>query len=111
MAKTGFDVYDVAVEISGAMRELLPALRQSDGDLADEAKRATQSIGLNVAEANRRVGKDRLHAFRVAAGSAAEVRAALDQAEAWGYLSAERTESVRALIDREIAMLWRLSGR
>ena len=108
--KTGFDAYDNAVEISRAMRDLVKAIKAHDADLADQAKRATQSIGLNVAEGRRRAGKDRLYAFRVALASTSEVRGALDQAEAWGYLEAERTETARGLVDREERMLSRLCG-
>ncbi len=110
MNKTGFDAYDNAVEISRAMREVVKAIKPHDPDLADQAKRATQSIGLNVAEGRRKAGKDRLHAFRVALGSTSEVRGALDQAEAWGYLEADRMETARALVDREERMLARLCG-
>ena len=107
---TGFDAYDVAVEIAREMRAIVVVIRRSDRSLADQTRRATQSIGLNVAEARGRSGADRTHAFKVALGSAQEARGGLDQASAWGYLPAERTTKVRGLLDREVAMLWRLSG-
>ena len=107
---TGFDAYDNAVAISVAMREVVRVIKTHDPDLADQTKRATQSIGLNVAEARKRTGRDRLHQFKVALGSACEARSAMHQAEAWGYLEAERAKTVLELLDREIAMLWRLGG-
>jgi len=106
---TGFDAYDNAVAISRTMREIVAAIRMHDRDLADQAKRATQSIGLNIAEGRRRCGKDRMHCFRLALGSAGEVRAALDQADAWGYVAPERMKAAHELVDREIAMLWKLT--
>src|SRR4051794_25632362 len=102
---TGFDAYDNAVEIARLMREIVKLIRPHDKDLAEEGRTATQSIGLNVAEARRRRGGDRLHAFRIALGSAGETRAVLDQAEAWGYLAPEKTVEVRGRIDKEVAML------
>ena len=59
-----------------------------------------QSVVLNLAEGNRRRGQDRVHLFRVAAGSAAEVQAGLDVAEAWGYLGADKVAPVRAKLDQ-----------
>ena len=47
--------------------------------------------------------------FSIALGSASEARAALEQADAWGYVPAERAAEVLELLDREVAMLWKLS--
>jgi len=47
--------------------------------------------------------------FRIAAGSAAEVRATLEVALAWGYLDAAPLAA--AEVDRVLAMLWRLTHR
>jgi four helix bundle protein len=102
--------YDNAVAIAVAMSGVVKVIQQHDPKLADQARRATQSIGLNVSEARKRKGRDRMHSFRVALGSADEVRAALDQGEAWGYLGADEMENVRELLDHEVAMLWKLTG-
>src|SRR5580704_11836105 len=99
--KTGFDAYDNAVEIARAMRPIVDRIREHDRSLADEGKRATQSIGLNVAEAWRRAGRDRAHAFRIALGSAGEARAVVEQADAWGYLDAGSAGHALGLLDRE----------
>ncbi len=64
---------------------------------------------LNLAEGDRRRGQDRLHLFRVAAGSAAEVQAALDLAVAWGYLTDSQAGPSRELLDRLLAVCWRLT--
>jgi four helix bundle protein len=103
--KTGFDAYDNAVEIARAMRAIVERIRRHDRSLADQTRRATQSIGLNVAEARRRTGGDRQHSFRIALGSAGEVRAAVEQADAWGYVEAENARQALELLDRECAML------
>ena len=64
---------------------------------------------MNIAEGARRVGKDRTHLWRVAAGSANEVRVALRTAVAWGDLDAALTLRSMQLLDRVIAMLWKMT--
>jgi four helix bundle protein len=82
MTKRTFECYEIALELVRGLAGVLVQLERRDRDLARQARRAATSVPLNLAEGNRRVGKDRLHHFRVAAGSAAEVRAVLDVAEA-----------------------------
>ena len=104
-----FIAYQVALQ---AMRELagcLNSMARKDRDLEKQLRRAAQSILLNLAEGNRRRGKDRVHFFRIAAGSAAEVLAGLDVALAWGYLSEPAAEPARQLLDRLLAICWRLT--
>ena len=66
-------------------------------------------MALCLAEGARRTGKDRLHLYRVAAGSAAEVRAALAVGRAWGWIGSAALAPAEALLDRVLAMLWRLT--
>jgi four helix bundle protein len=77
--------------------------------LHDQVRSAASSIPLNLAEGSRRSGKDRLHFFRIAAGSAAELRAALRVAIAWGDLREDALADAFDLLDRVRAMLWGLS--
>ena len=105
----GFDAHDVAREIVIEVRAILGRVRVHDADLAKQLKRAAQSTFLNIGEGNRRVGGDKLHHFTVAAGSAGEVLDAVENAELWGYVDRASTADVRALLDRELAMLWRLT--
>ena len=102
-----FDVYDVSIQLIQGLRPLVAKLEARDRDLANQLRRAGSSIALNVAEGNRRAGKNKTHHFRIAAGSAAEVGAGLDVARAWGIL--ETPEPVLALLDRVRAMLWKLT--
>lgn len=109
MSTKKFEAFEIAVELIAALRPLVTTIAQQDKDLADQIKRAASSIPLNLAEGRKRVGRDRGHCFRIASGSAAEVRAALAVAQAWGYVDAEVGAQARALLDRELAMLWRLT--
>ena len=64
---------------------------------------------LNLGEGRRRTGKDRLHLWRVAGGSADEARQCLLVAEAWGYLTPDEIAEPLALLDRLCAATWRLT--
>jgi four helix bundle protein len=104
-----FDAHTVAGEIVRAVGPMLERVRAADTDLAKQLKRAAQSVLLNVGEGSRRLGRDRVHCFAVASGSARETRDAIEIAEAWGYVRAEETRVALELLDRELAMLWRLT--
>ena len=105
----GFDALDTAIQLVAALRAPLGRLQQHDRDLAGQARRAASSVALNLGEGQRRGGADRVQHFRIAAGSAAEVGVALRVAEAWGYLDAAGLTAARALLDRVLAMTWRLT--
>lgn len=105
-----FDAFENSLDILRALRALLTILRSRDCDLEDQISWAAKSIALNVAEGNRRVGKDRPHLFRVAAGSTDEVRAGLRVGQALGYFTTGQIEQAMDLLDREAAMLYRLTA-
>ncbi len=106
-----FVAHQVAIQLVSSLRRSTEVLRQKDGALADQLRRAASSVLLNIAEGARRVGKDRAHHYRIAFGSAAEVGAALDVAAAWGYLDEAPLDEVRRLVDRELGLLWGLTRR
>jgi four helix bundle protein len=103
---TGFHASDVAGEIGVQCRPIVEAVRRHDADLADQIYRAVKSLVLNTAEGGRRGGKDRGYHFRIAAGSTAELAAGIRFAIDWKFCAPQ--PEVFALIDRELAMLWRL---
>jgi four helix bundle protein len=103
---TGFHASEVASEIGVQCRPIVEAVRRRDADLADQIYRAVKSLVLNAAEGGRRGGKDRGYHFRIAAGSTAELAAGIRFAVDWS-LCAPQPE-LFGLIDRELAMLWRL---
>ena len=104
-----FEAFDVALEMIHSLRQPLASLAQRDPDLAQQLRRAAASVPLNLSEGRRRSGRDRIHLWRVAAGSADEVVASLRVAEAFGHLEATATAPALALCDRVLAMLWRLT--
>jgi four helix bundle protein len=106
----------VALDVHAAARELIEALHvplatlaERDGDLARQLRRAAPSVLFNIGEGSRRAGKDRLHHYRIAAGSAGEVQDALFVARAWHYVDDALLARSEALTDRILAMLWKLT--
>src|SRR5438105_2217440 len=104
----GFDAMDIALEVARALRGPVDRLKMHDRALADQLKRAVNDMALAVGEGARREGRDRVQFFRAAAGSGNEARAALGLAEAWGILDADSVDQAKNLLDRELAILWRL---
>ena len=101
-----FVTRDVALAVIREVREPLARVERRDRALADQVRRAATSILLNIEEGNQRKGRDRQHLFRVAKGSAAELRAALLVGVTWGYLDEPR--EMLSLIDRLERLLYGL---
>ncbi len=104
-----FDAFDVALDMIRSLRDPLASIAERDPALAQQLRRAAASVPLNLSEGRRRQGRDRLHLWRVAAGSADEVVASLRVAEAWGHVDSRAIAQALALCDRVLAMLWRLT--
>jgi len=106
--RTGLDAHDLArdaaILVLGLVRHTPPVLRS----LADQTIRAMTSVPLNLAEGAGRRGRDRLHHWRIAYGSALEARTALELLVAAGGVDAEAAATVDSLLDRIAAMAWRL---
>ena len=98
--------YTNAIELIRALRPVVEQLKQHSANLADQVERAATSVAHNVAEGSRRSGKDCRRFYTMANGSAAEIRAALDVADAWGWPVA--SDPARVILDRELALLWGL---
>ncbi len=104
-----FQVYQVSLEGIRSLRQPLVKIRTCDPKLFGHIREAASSVPMNIAEGHRRSGKDRPYHFCVAAGSAAEVRSALEVLEAWGDLEARENAPALKLLDRVLAMLWKLT--
>ena len=104
-----FDVLEVSLQAVHSLRAPLERIRMRDRKLHDQLRAAMSSVPMNIAEGSRRVGKDRKHHYRVAAGSAHEVQVALRVALAWGDVQAEELTETLELLDRTLAMLWKLT--
>ncbi|HZJ66679.1 MAG TPA: four helix bundle protein [Kofleriaceae bacterium] len=101
--------YTVALDLIRALRPVVAQLRQYSSDAADQVERAASSIVHNIAEGDRRGGRDPRRFYDIAHGSASEIRGALDVADAWGW-NVDSSQA-RAILDRELALLWGLTRR
>jgi four helix bundle protein len=101
-------VHQLAIETITALRPLIPRIQRRDRPLAVQLTRAASSIALNIAEGEYSDPGTRRARFHSAAGSANETRAALAVAIAWGYVATEQAREALELLDRIVAMLWRL---
>jgi four helix bundle protein len=101
--------YTVALDLIRSLRPVVVELRKYSADAAEQVERAASSIVHNLAEGDRRSGRDPKRFFDMAHGSANEIRGALDVADAWGWQI--DSEQVRAILDREIRLLWGLTRR
>jgi four helix bundle protein len=104
-----FRTLDASVELIRLLRQPVTLIARRDRDLADQLRRAATSVPSNISEGSQRAGKDRNHFYRIAAGSAAEVRTQLEVAEAWGYLDRSSIEPAMGLLAEILAMLWKLT--
>ena len=104
-----FQVFDISIGVIRAVRPLLSRIEQRDKGLAKQLREAASSVPLNLSEGRRRVGKDRLHFWRIAAGSADETRACLLVSEAWGYVLPDDTKEPLDLLDSVLAITWTLT--
>jgi four helix bundle protein len=104
-----FVAYDVALDLIRALRPVITQLRSHSSEAASQVERAASSIVLNLAEGARRGGRDPRRFFDMAHGSAGEIRGALDLADAWGWQI--DSAPARALLDRELGLLWGLTRR
>ena len=102
-----FIAYEVSVQLVTSLRELVPVIERSDRDLADQMRRAASSVVLNLAEGQRSAKGNKHKHYAIAHGSANEVKAALELAQAWGWIEGAR--EARAILDRLLALLWRLT--
>jgi four helix bundle protein len=103
------NVYVRAREVVRELAPLVLKIREQDAKLADQLRRAAQSVVLNIGEGRGNdAGNARLR-FATACGSAKEVRAALHVASDWGYLEAQRVARLDRRLDRVCAITWCLS--
>lgn len=98
----------VALEAAASAKAPMDKIRKQRAEMGDQIERALMRVVLNLGEASRRIGKDRKNRFRYASGSAQEARDALELSAAWGWIAREEIRDALELLDRVLAMTWRL---
>ncbi|MCC6551492.1 MAG: four helix bundle protein [Polyangiaceae bacterium] len=103
-------IYPVTLDVVRGVQPLIQQIKREDPNLADQLRRAVTSIPLNVSEGSYSQGKNCRARFFNALGSAGEVRACLDVAEAMRYVDTIDA-GLRDRLDHVIATLYRLTLR
>jgi four helix bundle protein len=108
MEHNKLDAYNVALEFVPRAHNLAGGFPRGHGDLADQLRRASTSIALNIAEgAGEYSPKDKAKFYRFAKRSAAECGAVIDIAVKLDP-ALDVAENVK-LLERLMAMLIRLA--
>jgi four helix bundle protein len=104
-----FDCLEASHQLIRALRGPLTRLRHADRKLYVQLRTALASIPLNIAEGRGRQGGDKKHHWCIAHGSAEEVGAILDAAEAFGDLRPVEHQAAKETLTRVLQMLWRMT--
>ena len=105
---TGFDVHDKAINAASIAISLAMRVPAPLKPIADQVIRSASSVPANIAEGAGRSGRDRLHHWRIAYGSAKEVDTHLRLLDGAGAINSSRAEAAIHLFDDVRAITWRL---
>ena len=105
---TGLIAHRKALEAAGIAISLVLRVPAPLESLADQVIRSASSVPANLSEGHGRSGRDRMHHWRIAYGSAKEVDTLLRLLVGAGAIEAIRAESSLRLFDDVRAMTWRL---
>jgi four helix bundle protein len=100
-------VLELALAAIDDLGPLVRRIAEQDRSLADQLRRAAQSMALNLGEAAGSRAGNRRARLESALGSTQESRVALRIAAAWGYVPADAANQADAMLDRVAAMTWR----
>jgi four helix bundle protein len=97
-------IYIVVLELIGRLRLVVDEVRRHDTALAKQMAEALASVALNTAEGAGNIAGHKRQRYQTALGSAREVKACLDTAQAFGYIadvdevSADKLDHVTATL-------------
>ncbi|MHC4990171.1 MAG: four helix bundle protein [Planctomycetota bacterium] len=97
-------IYPVILDWIATLPPMVRAIGASDPNLADQLRRSSTSVGLNVVEGMGAVGKAKTHCYRIALREMREAVAAIHIAGRLGYIAAlgvddaERQEHIIATL-------------
>jgi four helix bundle protein len=99
---------EVILQAVVAIGPVLAKVAKRDRELFEQMRDALNSAGLNLQEGAAFSNGNRQRHYGIAAGSASEVRMALQLAVAHGYVTRDEIAAADALLDRFGALTWRL---
>ena len=97
-----------ATEAAGHAIKLVMVVKSPLKSLADQVIRSASSVPANLSEGHGRIGRDRLHFWRIAYGSAKEVDVHLRLLVTAGAIDSTLAQQVIQSFDEVRAMTWRL---
>jgi len=105
---TGLTAHAKALEAAGLTLRLVSRVPLPFKPIADQAIRAAASVAANLAEGHGRRGRDRMHHWRSAYGSAKEVDTHLRLMVHASAVDGRAAATALDLFDEVRAMTWRL---
>ena len=97
-----------ALEAAGMSIALVTRVSAPLKSIADQVIRSASSVPANLTEGHGRFGRDRMHHWRIAYGSAKEVDTHLRLLAQAGAIDKNQTTAALELFDEVRAMTWRL---
>jgi four helix bundle protein len=97
-----------ATETAGHAIRLVMVVKSPLKPLADQVIRSASSVPANLSEGHGRIGRDRLHFWRIAFGSANELDVHLRLLATAGAIDRTRAQRVIQSFDEVRAITWRL---
>ncbi len=105
---TGLIAHRKALEAAGIAISLVMRVPAPLKSLADQVIRSASSVPANLSEGHGRLGRDRMHHWRIAYGSAKEVDTHLQLLVQAGAIDSGRARTALRLFDETRALTWRL---
>jgi four helix bundle protein len=105
---TGLIAHSKALEAAGIAIGLVLRVPVPLKSLADQVIRSASSVAANLAEGHGRSGRDRLHYWRIAYGSAKEVDTHLRLLTGADAIDCTQATAAIQLFDEVRALTWRL---
>ena len=106
--KSNLMACETALEAAGMAIQLVLRVPAPLKSLADQVVRAASSVAANLSEGHGRAGRDRMHHWRIAYGSAREVDCHLRLLVNVGSVDRRQATAALELFDQVRAMTWRL---
>jgi len=108
LPKNNLIATEKAIEAAATAISLVKRVPAPLKSIADQVVRSASSVPANLAEGHGRSGRDRIHHWRIAYGSAKEVDVHLRLLIGVGAIDSTRATASLNLFDAVRAMTWRL---
>jgi four helix bundle protein len=108
LANTNLIAHQKALEAAGEAISLVMRVPAPLKSIADQVIRSASSVPANLAEGHGRIGRDRIHFWRIAYASAKEVDSHLRLLAHAGVVNGAKAEMTFEIFDEVRAMTWRL---